>query len=399
MASIGVGLQDGYVGPPPELAEYFLLRKDVTFLNHGSFGACPRPVLEVFHTWQRELEAQPVAFLGRRVKPLLAEARAILAAYVGTTADNLVFVPNTTFGVNIVARSLQLQPGDEVLSSNHEYGAVDRIWRFNCGRTGARYINQPIPLPVENVDAVADLFWAGVTERTRVIVLSHISSFSALIFPVAEICRRARAAGILTVIDGAHAPGQIDLQLDELGADFYIGNCHKWLCAPKGVGFFYARPEQQELLEPFVVGWGWQSANPGPSTFIDHFDWLGTDDPSAYLTVPAALAFQQEHDWPTVRDACHALAGQARARIGALTGLPQICPDSQAWWNQMCSIPLPPIDVAALHNHLLNDYNIEIPVIGWQDRVFIRVSIQAYNNQGDVDTLLDALENFLGDTA
>src|SRR5262245_16903128 len=217
----------------PVAAGEFLLRPEITFLNHGSFGACPRPVFEIFQAWQRELEAQPVEFLGRRISQLLAEARARLASYVGTQADHLVFVPNATYGVNVVARSLELQPGDEVLTTNHEYGAADRAWRFNCARRGVRYISRPIALPAECDEPIADQLWAGVTERTRVIFLSHITSPTALIFPVAEICRRARAAGIMTVVDGAHAPGQIDLDLEGMGVDFYSGNCHKWLCAPK----------------------------------------------------------------------------------------------------------------------------------------------------------------------
>ncbi len=378
-----------------ELAELFQVRKDITFLNHGSFGACPRPVFETYQRWQRELEAQPVDFLGRRVKSLLAEARAALAEFVGTAAGNLVFVPNATFGVNVVARSLDLEPRDEVLSTDHEYGAVDRTWRYNCERRGATYINRPIALPIESAEAVVDQIWSGVTERTRVIALSHISSFSALIFPLAEVVRRARAAGILTVIDGAHAPGHIDLQLDDLGADFYIGNCHKWLCAPKGAGFLWSRPDRQALLEPFVVGWGWQSASPGPSLFIDHFDWVGTHDPSAYLSVPAAIAFQREHDWPRVRAACHRLVGEARDRIGVLTGLPPIAPDSAEWWNQMTSIPLPPELGKELGARLWSDYQIEVPIVPWRDRLFVRVSIQAYNRPEHIERLVSVLGEFI----
>ena len=218
--------------PISEAGRHFLLRPAVAFLNHGSFGACPAPVFEAYQRWQRELEAQPAEFLGRRLQGsagLLAQARARLARYVGTRPDDLVFVPNATHGMNIVARSFPLEPGDDVLATDHEYGAVERTWRFNCEQRGARYRAQPITLPVSGAEALVEQLWQGVTERTRAIVVSHIASPSALIFPVAEICRRAAAAGILTVVDGAHAPGHIDLALDALGADFYTGNCHKWL--------------------------------------------------------------------------------------------------------------------------------------------------------------------------
>jgi isopenicillin-N epimerase len=216
--------------------------------------------------------------------------------------------------------------------------------------------------------------------------------------PIAAICQRAAERGILTVVDGAHAPGQIDLNLDALGADFYTGNCHKWLCAPNGAAFLYARPERQRLLHPLVVSWGWESRDPGPSLFQDYFEWTGTTDPAAYLSVPVAIAFQTEHDWPRIRAACHALAAQARARIGALTGLEQICPDSSDWWGQMCAVPLPISEQAAgetLKRRLWEEYEVEVPIVDWQDRFFVRVSVQAYNSPSDVDRLVDALAALL----
>jgi isopenicillin-N epimerase len=234
---------------PAELKSLFLLDESVTYLNHGSFGACPRPVFAAYQQWQLHLERQPVLFLYRRVDELLRESRARLGAYLGADADDLVYFLNPTTAVNMVARSLAsphtgfLQPGDEVLTTDHEYGAIDRTWRFICERTGACYVRQPIPLPATTQEALADRFWSGVNERTRVVFISHITSPTALIFPVAEICWRARRAGLLTIVDGAHAPGQIELDLSEVGADLYTGACHKWLCAPKGTAFLYARRE------------------------------------------------------------------------------------------------------------------------------------------------------------
>ncbi len=378
--------------PLPDLAKHFLLRPEMTFLNHGSFGACPAPVFATYQQWQRELEYQPVEFLGRRIAGLLAEARAALGAYIGSeTSDDLTFVPNATHAINIVARSLDLQPGDEVLATNHEYGAVDRTWRFICAQRGAQYIRQPIALPLHDPAEVVEQLWAGVTPRTKVIVVSQITSPTALTFPVAAICARARAAGIISVIDGAHAPGQIALDMAAIGADFYAGNCHKWLCAPKGAGFLYARPEMQALLTPLIVSWGWEALAPGPAPFIDHFGWTGTADPAAYLSVPAAIAYQAEHNWDAVRAACHALLVSARDQVAALSGLPQICPAAPEWFSQLAVAPLPNCDPVALQRRLWEVYQIEIPIIQWEGRVFARISIQAYNTPADVERLISAL--------
>jgi isopenicillin-N epimerase len=317
--------------PIAEAGRHFLVRPDIAYLNHGSYGARPRPVFEAYQRWQRGLEAEPVEFLARRLPDLLAEARATVADYVGTSPDHLVFIPNATHGMNIIARSLDFAPGDEVLGTDHEYGAVERTCRFICERQGAKYRTQPIPLPITSAEAIIEQLWQGVTRRTRLIVVSHISSPTALIFPVAEIARRAAAQGILTAVDGAHAPGQIDLDLEAIGADFYIGNGHKWLSGAVGAGYLYAHPQRQHLLKPLVVSWGWEPREPGLSPFQDHFAWIGTDDRAAYLSMPAAIAFQHAHDWPKVRVACHALAHQAQAQIATITGLPFISPDSPEW--------------------------------------------------------------------
>ena len=379
--------------PLPQLADQFLLRPDVTFLNHGSFGACPRPVFERYQAWQRELEAQPVDFLVRRLPGLLTEARTALASTVGAAPEDLVFVANATFGVNIVARSLDLQPGDEVLTTNHEYGAAERAWRFNCRQRGARLVHQPLPLPVQEPEELVEALWQGVTPRTRVIFLSHITSPTALILPVQAICQRAREAGILTLVDGAHAPGQVALDLEALGPDFYTGNCHKWLCSPKGAAFLYARPEHQALLDPLVVSWGWESPQPGPSPFLDYFEWIGTVDPAPLLSVPEAIRFLEEWQWPAVREACHRLGGATRARIQELTGLAPLCPESSDWWVQMFAAPLPvPLGSApALRERLWEEFRIEVPVLEWEGRTLIRVSVQAYNSPAQMDRLLEAL--------
>lgn len=380
-----------------DLAEHFLLAPDVVFLNHGSFGATPRPVFDVYQDWQLRLERQPVQFLGRDIHHYLAEAREALAAFVQADAADLVYVPNATFGLNVVARSLALGPGDEVLATDHEYGACDNVWRFLSGKRGFRYVQQSITMPFATEETIVEQFWQGVSPQTRVIFISHITSPTAVRLPVPQICARARAAGILTIIDGAHTVGQIPLDLQALSADFYTSNGHKWLCSPKGSAFLYARRECQPLIEPLVVGWGWgpQRVVSYGSDFLDYMQWLGTNDLAAYLAVPAAIAFQEAHQWPAVRERCFALLGEAIAAICGLTGLESVY-RSTAAFRQMAIAPLPPIkDLAALKAALYDDFRVEVPLIDWNGRHFIRVSIQGYNSPQDVAALLAALRTLL----
>ncbi|TFH34208.1 MAG: aminotransferase class V-fold PLP-dependent enzyme [Anaerolineales bacterium] len=377
------------------MKDLFLLDPDVVYLNHGSFGACPRPVFEAYQRWQLELERQPVAFLGRRAPQLLSEARTALAGYLGCTDDEVVYFPNPTTALNMVAHSLALGTGDEILASDHEYGAMDRTWRFLCSRSGAEYIQAAIPLPLSDPGQVVDALWNYVSERTRAIFLSHITSPTAIRFPVEEVCRRARQEGILTIIDGAHAPGQLELDLNTLGADFYAGACHKWLCAPKGASFLYARREAQDLLEPLVVSWGWEAEKPGPSLFIDHHEWQGTRDLAAFLSVPDAIAFQREHDWPAVRQRCHQLALDLRQRLLETLGLPGLTPAGEGWFIQMFAVPLPELDPQALQRTLLEEHNIEVVARRWNRRPLLRVSVQAYNDEIDCSALESALKLIL----
>jgi len=379
----------------PPLRDLFHLQPDVAFLNHGSFGACPRPVFETYQAWQLELERQPVEFLGRRFGGLMRRAREALGAFVGAHADDLVYVPNTTTGLNLIARSLDLKPGDEVLTTDHEYGALDRTWRFVCSKRGARYMRQPLPLPIESQEQVVEAIWSGVTPRTRVLFISHITSPTALILPITELIGRAQTAGIISVVDGAHAPGQLALDLQTLGVDFYVGNCHKWMMAPKGSAFVFARREMQLLLEPLVVSWGWQSDNPGPSRFVDEQEWQGTRDIAAYLSVPAAIQFMQAHNWPAVRGACHELVRYARRMITELTELEPISPDAAAWFAQMAAFPLPACEGDVLQRRLHAEFGVEIPITMWNAWCLVRISAQGYNTQSDVDRLVEALTRLL----
>jgi len=379
------------------LRDLFLLRDDVTYLNHGSFGACPRPVFERYQELQRELEAEPVDFLStRRTLPArLAAARAELAGFLGADRDEIVFVTNATTGLNVAARSLRLEPGDEVLTTDQEYGAMDRMWRFLCGKQGAQYVRRELPLPLEDVDAVVEAVWAGVTPRTRVLFLSHITSPSGVVLPVAPLVARARERGIFTMVDGAHVPGQLDCDLHALGCDVWSGNCHKWLMAPKGAAALYVRREVQDRIEPLVVSWGWESDHPGPNRFVDEQEWTGTRDPSAFLAVPAALAFFREHDWPGVRAGCRERLLRGREALLDVVGLPPLCPPDP-WLAQMCAIPLPDeVDGDALHRRLREEFAVEVPVSRFAGRPWLRFSVQGYNTDADIDRLVAALRAVL----
>src|SRR6185503_7125200 len=282
---------------PEELRREFLLDPDVVFLNHGSFGSCPRPVFERYHAWQRELEAEPIDFIDRRLPGLLGAARAALAEYVGALAQDFAFVQNATTGVNIAARSLVLGPGDEVLATDLEYGACDLAWEWVCRRAEARYVRAPIPLPLRDPGEVVDALFAHADERTRAVYVSHVTSVTGLVLPLAEIVARARSRGLVTIVDGAHAPGHVPVNLAELGADYYAGNAHKWLGAPKGTGFLHVRPEHQDRVDAAIVSWGYAEG----STFSERIEMQGTRDFAAWLTVPDAIHFQAERDWEAVR--------------------------------------------------------------------------------------------------
>jgi isopenicillin-N epimerase len=377
------------------LREQFMLDPDVTFLNHGSYGARARPVFEKYQALQLEMERQPVAFLGRSMRQRLADARAALAAYLHADADEVVYFPNVTTALNVVARSLPLKEGDEILTADHEYGALERTWKFMSNKSGAKSVVRQLPLPLADVQQTVEAIWGGVTPRTRVLFLSHITSPTAAILPIKPLIERARERGIWTVIDGAHAPGQIDVDLHDLGVDFYGGNCHKWMSAPPGAGFLYARRDVQHLLEPLIVSWGWEARDPGPSKFVDEQERQATRDVSAYLAVPTAIEFMQQNDWARVRAECHELARFARAEIGKLTGGEQIIADSPEWFAQMATIPLPPCDVGELKQRLWDEEKIEIPLSMWGNRPRVRISCQGYNTRADVEKLVGALARML----
>jgi isopenicillin-N epimerase len=349
------------------MRELFLLDPSVTYLNHGAFGACPRPVFEEYQRWQAELEREPSDFIARRLPGLLAEARAALGAYVGARPDDLTFVQNATHGVNLAARALRLRPGDEVLTTDREYGACRFAWQ----RAGATLVEVPI-----------DELFEHVTERTRALFVSHITSETGLLLPVGELVARGRELGLVTVVDGAHAPAQVPLDLDALGADFYSGNCHKWLLAPKGAGFLHVRGPWQEHVDGPIVSWGYEEDG---GTFLTRTELQGTRDPAAYLAVPAAIEFVREHD---DLDRCVALAREARRELCALLDEEPIAPEEMV-------LRLATFRVAGardLHRVLWEDYRIEIPAMSDD---LMRVSVAMYTEREDVERLLDALARVL----
>jgi isopenicillin-N epimerase len=382
------------------LKEKFLLDPDIVFLNHGSYGACPRPVFDAWQAWQREMERNPVQFLSRRSAGLLRHARERLARYLGADADDLVFVSNATTGVNIVAKSLQLRPGDEVLTTDLEYGACRATLAAVCAQAGARLVVVPVSLPLTTEGFVAAMQEA-MTPRTRLLMMSHITSPTALRLPIEPVLALARQRGIATLVDGAHAPGQLALDLSALGADYYTGNCHKWLCAPKGTAFLHARSAHQAGLYAMVTSWG-EVAPEGPSVwdgFIGHslferrMQWQGSRDLTGFLAVPAAIDFLAAHDWPVLCTDCHQRAMALMHRVSAYTGIAPIADD--AFFLQMAPLPVPHQDAAALRSRLFDEFHIEVPVtqhVGADGaRTFVRVSVQPYTSDADLLALETAL--------
>jgi isopenicillin-N epimerase len=379
--------------------ELFALQPGLAFLNHGSFGACPRAVIEAWQALQWQSEAQPVAFhTWPRQQQMHRAARQALAGFVGADADDLVHAVNTTQALNVAIRSLGLAPGDEVVTTDHEYAALDKTWADVAAATGAVIRRAQVPLPLVSESAFSDTLVAAFTDRTRVLFLSHVTSPTALVLPLEHAVAEARRRGIVTVIDGAHAPGQVPLDLTALGADVYAGNCHKWMLAPKGAAFLHVRREMQHRIRPLVVSHGWEPGGDRPdargpfgnSAFVDRLEVQGTRDSTAFFAVPAALAFLAAHEWPLVIARCRTLVQDTASRIGALTGLPALsAPEFCA--PQMVSVELPPHDPVALHDRLLGEFGIEIPVPVWQGRTLLRLSVQGYTTEAECDRLVEAL--------
>jgi isopenicillin-N epimerase len=376
-----------------QLRDLFLLRKDIHFLNFGSFGACPRPVFKKYQEWQLLLESEPVQFIAFEGIKYLAKSRGSLAEYLGITdPDDLVYVTNPSFAINLIAKNIPLQKGDEVLATDIEYGACDRTWDFYCQEKGAKYIRQKINLPILDKATFIEDFFRGLTSKTKAIFISHITSSTGLIFPVKEICDLAKEKGLWTIVDGAHVPGHISLDISELKVDFYTGACHKWMMAPKGSSFLYATKEVQQWCNPLVISWGFKSVKPSASTFIDYHQMIGTRDFSAFLTVPFCIEFMQQNHWDEVGENCKSMVLEASEKFYNLLDSEPLCPLNKEWIGQMLSIKLNNTEPENLQKILFEKYKIEVPVMRQENDVYLRYSIQAFNKKEDLDALYNALE-------
>ncbi len=380
------------------LKSQFLLHPDITYLNFGSFGACPKPVFEEYQKYQLELETEPVQFIAVNGLEYLKKSREALAQYVNCNADDIVYVTNPSYAVNIVAKNFKLNPGDEILSTNLEYGALDRTWNYYCKKAGAKYVQQPISLPLVSDEKFIEDFFKGLTAKTKAIFISQITSTTALIFPVKEVCEIAKSKGLFTIVDGAHVPGHIPLNLAEIKADVYTGACHKWMCTPKGCSFLYVKKEYQHLFDPLVVSWGYESEHPSNSQFLDYHQTQGTRDFSAFLSVPKAIQFLKEYNWPEVAKESRKLAHSNYLRFCDLMGTKPLSPISDEFLGQMCSIPINCSAPEKLQRLLFEKYKIEIPVMEKDGSVLMRYSINAYNSQEDLDKLYSAIRKIISET-
>ena len=369
----------------------FILNPDITHLNHGSFGACPIPIFNDYQKWQLELEKNTFNFFVKQGPVLLEKSRVALGNFIGCDKDDVVFTMNPSYALNIVIKDFGLKAGDEILATDIEYGAMDRTWNHYCKKAGAKYVRQHISLPVTSKEQIIEEFFQGLTSKTKAIFISHITSTTALRLPIEEICKRAQAEGLITIVDGAHVPGHIDLNLQELDADIYTGACHKWLLTRKGSSFLYVKKEFQPF-DRLLISWGFESDMPSESQFIDHHQLQGTRDYSAFLTIPAALQFREDNNWNQVAADCRKLAQANYERFAEVTGGTILCPISDDFLGQMCSLSINCPDPVALQELLYNKYRIEIPVMPHDDKVFIRYSINGYHTQQDLDTLFEALE-------
>jgi len=380
------------------LSSHFLLNPNITFLNFGSFGAAVKPVFEKYQQYQLELEQEPVQFITVKGLQYLKQSREALAKYINCNADDVVYITNPSYGANIIAKGFPLQAGDEILTTDLEYGACDKTWNYYCEKAGAKYVRQKIQFPLTTKENFVEQLFKGLTSKTKMVFISHITSSTGLCFPVEEVCAKAKEYGLITFVDGAHAPGQVPLNLQTLQADIYIGACHKWMMTAKGNSFLYIKKELQLLFPPLIISWGYNAAFPSHSIFLDWHQTQGTRDFSAFLTTPTAIEFMQQHNWINVAAQCRELVLQNATTICKLLNAEPLCPLNNNFLVQLYSTNIKTKEPEKLKALLYDKYKIEIPVMRHDDKIFIRFSIQAFNSQKDLDILFDALKDIIATT-
>ena len=374
------------------MKDHYLLEKNIVYLNHGSFRACPKSVFKIYQNWQRLLESQPVQFLSHDIYKYLEESRIHLSNLISCDSDDIIFVTNPTTAINTIIRSLMIDKNYEVLTSNHEYGAMIRAWEWFSENKGYSLIQKTLEVPFTTTNNFVDDFWSAVTNNTKIIFISHITSPTAIIFPIEEICQQARNKSIMTIIDGAHVPGHIQLDISTLDPDIYIGACHKSLSAPKGSSFMYVKKDIQDIIDPLIISWG-KDVDPSPSSFINENQYPGTRDFSSFLSVPAAINFQRDNDWEIVKARCRDLTKKTLISLQNILKSDLLCPVNDSWLAQMASIQIPVNDSLKMKNELLKKYNIEIPIFEWDGKKMLRFSFNAYNDEGDSNELIDAIKD------
>lgn len=382
--------------------QYWTLDPEVTFLNHGSYGACPKAIQQRQQELRLELEREPVRFMAHRTS-MFDRSRERLATFVGAPMEDLALVPNATHGVNAAIQSQRWKTGDQVLVTDHEYNACRNALDHVAARWGAEVVVAPIPFPIESPDVVFERMLEAVTERTVFCLVDHITSPTALIQPIERLVPALQERGIRVLVDGAHAPGQIPLDLEALGADYYTGNLHKWPCAPKGCAFLYVKPELQERTHPAVISHGYNADTERRSRFLQEFDWTGTFDTTAWATIADTLDHLEgmvEGGWDSIRTRNHALAIWAREMLAETWGTELPAPASMI--GTMASVVLPQglaekVEARgkALYATLVEDWGIQIPVIpapepdGWS----VRLSAHLYNTKDDYRRLATVIKS------
>lgn len=387
-----------HINQDTQWSRLWLLEPKVIFLNHGAFGACPITVLKEQQTLREQMEKRPLCFFNEELEALLNAARRELATFVGANSEDLVFVPNTTTGINSVLRSLKFEAQDELLTTNHEYKSSYDALEYAARRSGAILTVAKIPFPISSEEQVVESVLEKVSPRTRLALLSHVTSSTGLILPIPTLVRKLSELGIETLVDGAQAPGMLPVKLSSIGATYYVGSCHKWLCSPKGAAFLYVKSYKQATIQPLLFGYNpfWTPID--SMNFPAKFGWTGTNDPTPYLCVPEVIRFMNSllpNGWSALMEHNHKQAVKARQILCDMLSIPLPSPNEMI--GSMAGVPLPKNTTSSLQDTLLDCFGIEVPVIPWPtlDQTLIRISAQIYNTQVQYEYLASVLSNLL----